>query len=38
MFFHFMESDEEADRIMPPCAGKAQEQRDVCPEFGVITG
>ena len=38
MFFHFMESDEEADRIMPPCVGKAQDQRNVCPELSVITG
>lgn len=38
MFFHFMESDREADRIMAPCAGKAKEQRDVCPESRVITG
>ena len=38
MFFHFMESDEEIDGIMPPCAGKTQEQGDVSPEFRVITG
>ena len=38
IFSHFMESGEKADRIMPPYAGKAQEQRDVCHEFGVIAG
>lgn len=38
MFFQFMESDKEADRIMPPCAGKTQEQRDVCPELFVMAG
>ncbi len=38
MFFKFMESDEEADGIMPPCAGKTQEQWDIRPEFIVITG
>ncbi len=38
MLFQFMGSDKEADQIMPPCVGKAQEQREVCPEFAVITG
>ena len=38
MFFHFMESDEEADQIMPSCAGKTQEQRDVRPELIVMAG
>ena len=38
MFFQFMESNEEADRIMPPCIGKTQEKRDIRPEFIVITG
>ncbi len=38
MLFQFMEGHEEADGVMPPCAGKAQEQGDVGPEFAVITG
>lgn len=38
MFFQFMESDKEADRIMLPCAGEAQGQGDVSPEFTVIAG
>lgn len=36
MFFQFMESDKEADRIMAPCAGEAQEQGEIRPEFPVI--
>ena len=38
MFFHFMESDEEADGIVPFCAGKTQEQGDICPKVTVIAG
>ena len=38
MLFQFMERDQEADGIMALCAGEAQEQGDVRPEFAVITG
>lgn len=38
MFFQFMESDKEADRIMAPCAGEAQEQGEIRSELPVIAG
>lgn len=38
MLFQFMESDEEADGIMPFCNCEAQEERDVCFQPTVITG
>ena len=38
MFSEFMESDKETDGVMAPCAGKAQKERDVRSELGVIAG
>lgn len=38
MLFQFMERDQEADGIMPLCAGEAQEQGDVRLKFRVIAG
>ena len=38
MFFQFMESDEEADRIMPSGACKAEQERQVGFQFAVIAG
>ena len=38
MFFQFMESDKEIDRIMTLCTGKTQKQGEICPEFTVIAG
>ena len=38
MLPRFMEGGEEADRVMPPCAGEAQEQGDVCLQFVAVAG
>ena len=38
MFFQFMESDQKADGIMPPRAGKTQKKRDVRVEPAVMAG
>ena len=38
MLFQFVERDQEADGIMPCCAGEAQEQGDVRLKFHIIAG
>ncbi len=38
VFFQFMESDKETDGIVPPGVGKAQEERYIGFQLGVIAG